>query len=171
MSETSTCKSHFAPFCKGNGADLGFGDDPINETAICIDRAEGAEGRAPGPYLHPTHYVGDVRHLPFRNGVLDYVFSSHVLEDFPERETWPVLLEWLRVIKPGGYLCLFLPDQPTYAAHCAARGVEPNRAHKVSHFGLDYVKRCLVGAPAKVISETFPFPGNAYSFATVLQKL
>lgn len=47
--------------------------------------------------------------LPFKEGTLDYVLSSHVIEHFYD----PVkaLREWYRVIKPGGYIFVIAPHR------------------------------------------------------------
>jgi SAM-dependent methyltransferase len=47
--------------------------------------------------------------LPFKDGTLDYVLSSHVMEHFFD----PVkaLREWYRVIKPGGYIYIIAPHK------------------------------------------------------------
>lgn len=47
--------------------------------------------------------------LPFKDGTLDYVLSSHVIEHFFD----PVkaLREWHRVIKPGGYIFIIAPHK------------------------------------------------------------
>src|SRR4051812_3625456 len=89
-SETSKHRDVLAPFCVGYGVDVGFGGDPITEVAIRMDLPEpyAAAGRA------PVQLGGDARDLRwFRDGALDFVYSSHVLEDFDEHETAPVLRE------------------------------------------------------------------------------
>ena len=47
--------------------------------------------------------------LPFKDGTLDYVLSSHVIEHFFD----PVkaLKEWYRVIRPGGYIFIIAPHK------------------------------------------------------------
>lgn len=170
MSETDTCRSVLANFCVGNGVDLGFGGSPINETAICVDRAE-TDARAHCG-ASPTHLVGDIANLTwFRDNTLDYVYSSHALEDF--QETALVLSEWMRVLKGGGKLVLFLPDQAAYEGHCAAAGTFPNQAHVHKDFSLEFVRKRLfeIGITQhNILFESWPFPGNPYSFAIVVRK-
>lgn len=51
--------------------------------------------------------VADGGKLPFENESYDYVISSHVIEHF--FDPIAVLKEWLRVIKPGGYIFIIAP--------------------------------------------------------------
>jgi len=37
VSETSKCRDSLAPFCNGDGVDIGYGGDPIVPNAICMD--------------------------------------------------------------------------------------------------------------------------------------
>lgn len=137
-SETSKCRERLAPFCVGYGLDVGFGGDPISPTAIRVD--------LPQPYTRmgdqPVQLGGDARDLHwFRDGVLDYLFSSHVLEDFVDIDA--VLREWLRVLRPGGRLVLFCPDEQRFREHCRVSGQPYNDYHQHAHFSLALVKAAL----------------------------
>jgi len=122
-SETSLRRAILAPWCQGNGIDLGFGGDPIHETAIRVDLQQ--------PYatgIHPTQLAGDAARLHwFADGVLDFVYSSHLLEDF--EDTAGILREWLRVLKPGGHLVILCPDEQRYRRHCETTGHPYNNHH------------------------------------------
>src|SRR5271169_2818674 len=156
MSETATCRGRLAQYCQGNGIDIGAGGDPIARRAICIDRSENDLNRAHvGKW--PTHLIGDAANLYwFKDGSLDFVFSSHCLEDF--EDTHGVLKEWFRVLKPGGNLVLFLPDQQAYEADCAKHGTLSNQAHKHANFSLSYVKAAALYSveTSEVIHELWP---------------
>ena len=110
-----------------------------------------------------------------RDGVLDFVYSSHVLEDFPESETLPILQEWTRVLRPGGRLILLLPDQQRYLAYCRRTGqISPdgilgNPHHSITTFSLQYVDLTVArfGALKKIASFE---PLGPYSFAVVYEK-
>jgi len=54
-------------------------------------------------------YLGDAGGLPFHNQSLNYVASSHVLEHTAN----PVaaLMEWYRVLRPGGIIYCVVPDK------------------------------------------------------------
>lgn len=162
ISETSKCRATLAPFCVGDGVDVGFGGDPIVPTAIAMDLPQ----RYARYLENPQHLHGDATNLRwFRDGSLDYVYSSHVLEDF--QDTGAVLREWLRVLRPGGRLILYLPDEQTYRAHCRREGKPPNEHHVHEHFGLPYVKSLL---PKDVEIEHERFPVGIYSFELVVKK-
>lgn len=53
--------------------------------------------------------VADGAKLPFENESYDYVISSHVIEHF--FDPIAAIKEWLRVIKPGGYIFIIAPTQ------------------------------------------------------------
>lgn len=55
----------------------------------------------------PVDYVAPGDNLPFPDATWDYVISSHVLEHF--FDPIAAVKEWLRVIKPGGYVFMIVP--------------------------------------------------------------
>ena len=164
-SETSKCRARLAPFCTGYGLDLGFGGDPITDQAIRYDM--------PRPYTavgrEAVQLGGDASNLHyFRDGVLDYIYSSHLLEDFDDVEA--VLKEWLRVLKPaGGRLIIFCPDEQRFRKHCQATGQPYNYCHKHEDFSLRYVTRILdrLGG-TKVLHEVPDI--DIYSWELVVEK-
>jgi predicted SAM-dependent methyltransferase len=163
-SETSKCRNRLAPYCKGYGLDLGFGGDPITPHAIRVD--------LPTPYTKvgesPVQLGGDASRLIwFRDECLDFIYSSHLLEDYEDTES--VLREWLRVLKPSGHLVTFCPDEQVYRKHCAATGQPYNNAHKHDHFSLEFVKGILLNiGRSKNIYEN-PLV-DVYSWELVCQK-
>ncbi len=57
------------------------------------------------------HFVIDFqRPLPFSNNCFDGVFSEHVLEHFTQEDGFLLLVEVMRVLRPGGILRLIVPD-------------------------------------------------------------
>lgn len=165
VSETSKCRASLAPFCIGDGMDIGFGGDPIVPHAICMDMVE-AYARYES---HSQHLHGDAANLHwFRDECLDFIYSSHVLEDF--HDTRVVLDEWLRVLKPGGHLVLYLPDEQTYRAYCRSQGKPPNAHHIHEDFSLKHVKDALLHRKdLEIIHERFPV--GVYSFELVIRKI
>jgi len=163
-SETSRCRSNLAKYCMGDGLDLGYGGEAINETAICVDMP-----RKYCNYLdQPQHLHGDARNLHwFKDDVFDYVYSSHLLEDFDDTES--VLKEWVRVVKPGGKIILFLPDEQTYRKHCEKTNQPPNCMHKHDDFSLEYMERIILKIGGLEI-EYKKYPVAKYSFELVFRK-
>jgi predicted SAM-dependent methyltransferase len=135
QSETAVARERLLPYCQGDGLDIGFGGDPIRPEAICIDLPN--KYRTAG--TRPQNLSGDGTKLHwFRDNVFDYVYSSHLLEDFAE--TKDILVEWLRVIKPGGNLVLFLPDEQAYRAFCTMTGQRGNQHHVYANFSYEFVR-------------------------------
>jgi predicted SAM-dependent methyltransferase len=54
--------------------------------------------------------LADIRHLPYEDGSIDEIYASHVLEHFGRYEFMDVLREWRRVIKPGSFIYIAVPD-------------------------------------------------------------
>lgn len=164
-SETSKVRNSLKIFCNGNGIDIGFGGDPIIQSAITVD--------LPSPYAkyknNPLHLRGSGDNLYwFKDNVLDYVYSSHLLEDFENTEE--VINEWLRVIKIGGNLVLFLPDEQVYREYNKKLGKNPNHNHVHDHFSLEFIKDIIKSRDdVKIIHEVAI--SNIYSFELVLKKI
>jgi SAM-dependent methyltransferase len=164
-SETSKVRNTLKIFCNGNGVDIGFGGDPILKSAITID--------LPSPYAkykaNPLHLRGSGDNLYwFKDTVLDYVYSSHLLEDFENTEE--VINEWLRVIKIGGNLVLFLPDEQIYREYNEKLGKQPNHNHIHDNFSLQFIKEIINKRnDIKIIHEVAV--SNIYSFELVIKKI
>lgn len=163
-SATSYCRARLAPYCQGFGIDIGAGGDPIVRHAISVD--------LPTPYttvgMAPVQLGGDARDLYwFRDGVLDFVYSSHVLEDF--EHPGELVKEWFRVLKPGGRVIIYCPDQVRYIAYCKARRHQPNPHHFHPDFSLPFVLERL---PKDVdyIIEHSNAKVDDYSWELVLRK-
>ncbi|MFZ4856141.1 MAG: methyltransferase domain-containing protein [Desulfuromonadaceae bacterium] len=73
--------------------------------------------------------VGDAANLSlFADESFDAVFSSHVLEHMEDMQA--ALAEWCRVIKVGGYLCLYVPSANLYPL-CGEPGANPDHKHDI----------------------------------------
>lgn len=128
VSETSKHRKLVGGYCVGNGLDLGSAGDPIVPTAIQVE--------LPNPYCpsfeqkYPPQIKGDATKLVwFADNSMDYVFSSHLIEDFDANQQRVILREWGRVVKPGGHLVILAPERHRW--HEALRkGQPPNLAHK-----------------------------------------
>lgn len=129
MSESAKYLHLFGPYLHGNGVDLGCGGAPVVPWAIGMDlpAAKYMAYHGHAQTAGTVQWGGDARELPFKDSTLDFVFSSHLIEDF---EDWdPVLREWCRVLKSRGFLVILLPDRERFQAALAA-GHPPNDAHR-----------------------------------------
>jgi predicted SAM-dependent methyltransferase len=56
-------------------------------------------------------YVADAsKRMPFRSETFDLVYASHVLEHVPWYQVEATLKEWVRILKRGGRLEVWVPD-------------------------------------------------------------
>lgn len=133
MSETAKQRHLTEGYCTGNGCDVGSGGDPVVPWAISIEQPEDKYQRYTSGTGKPNvQWRGDGRELPFKDATLDFVYSSHLLEDF---EYWgPVLREWVRVLKVGGHLVILIPDKELFRESVASGRNSPNCAHKHEGF-------------------------------------
>jgi predicted SAM-dependent methyltransferase len=82
-------------------------------------------------FPHVDHR-GPVEDLGFiADGTVELIYASHVLEHFGRRTYMDVLVEWRRVLRPGGVLRLAVPDFAAaarlYVAGGLPRGIEDVR--------------------------------------------
>jgi len=81
---------------------LGCGDK-ILQNYINVDVASQRAGKKPD-------IICDIRKLTFNDNYADEILSVHVIEHFWRWEVSEILLEWIRVLKPGGKLILECPN-------------------------------------------------------------
>lgn len=85
-------------YCDGIGLDIGAGGRTINKDCRTLDA---------NPDEKPD-IVASGDEIPEASEIYDYVVSIHSLEHFEDQEK--ALREWLRVVKPGGYINIIHPD-------------------------------------------------------------
>jgi len=195
MSETAACRAVLAPWCVGLGLDIGYGGDAVVPGVGTFDRKGGSYGAVGND---PQMYQGDCRDLStFCDGSRDFIYSSHLVEDFHYHEIIPLIREWRRVlgacsnaeaarfrelrehipipdaIKESGLRGLLItncPDQQKFLAHCAATGQGLNMNHKESDFSLKTFRQVL--ALTGEWEELFVEPeAGAYSWYLVVRKV
>lgn len=86
----------FSAFCNGKGLDVGYGGDLLTATCVGWDIEHGDAQLLKG----------------IKDSSFDFVYSSHTLEHMVD----PIeaLSNWWRVVKPSGYLILFIPHRDLY---------------------------------------------------------
>ncbi len=55
-------------------------------------------------------FGSEVYPLPFEDASVEAIYSSHLLEHFPQNQVPDVVKEWARVLKPGGTMRIAVPD-------------------------------------------------------------
>ena len=86
----------FAKYCQGKGLDIGYGGDPVVSNVRGWDFEHGDAQLLRG--LDDESY--------------DFVYTSHLVEHLPDVEL--AIKNWWRVLKPGGFLLLYLPHRDLY---------------------------------------------------------
>jgi len=95
----------FEKYCVGRGLDIGYGGDLLCDNCVGWDVEDG-----------DAQFLDGIARESF-----DFVYSSHTLEHVIDAAL--ALRNWYRVVKPGGFLILFLPDRDLYEK----RSVLPSR--------------------------------------------
>ncbi|MFA5013951.1 MAG: methyltransferase domain-containing protein [Actinomycetota bacterium] len=62
------------------------------------------------PYIEEVDVKAFAWELPYKDGEVDEIWSSHMLEHLPKAKVIPTLKEWARVIKPEGKITIRVPD-------------------------------------------------------------
>lgn len=76
------------------------------------------------PHVAPDIVASITAMTPVADASVDAVWSSHNLEHLEAFQVPQALGEFLRVLKPGGFLLITLPDLQAVAAHVAADNLE-----------------------------------------------
>lgn len=121
--ESSKIAATAIRYLQGRGVDLGCGLQKIWPSVIGVDSLKDYGGQRPPS----VDVVSEADSLPlFADKSLDYVYSSHLLEHIVDYRA--ALKEWWRVIKPGGYLVLYLPHKKFYP-NIGQQGANPDHKH------------------------------------------
>lgn len=108
MNESTKSKQYWGPVerkaTEGSGIDIGCGPDPVTPSARRFDLEDG-----------DANVVS--RHVKEQ---FDFVYSSHCLEHMHEPRA--TILDWWKLVKPGGYLFVIVPDEDLFE-----QGVFPSR--------------------------------------------
>jgi SAM-dependent methyltransferase len=106
---------------------------------------------------HENAYV-----LREADGSLDFVFSSHTLEHLDR--PWDALSEWIRVLKPGGVLFLYLPHPA-----CEMWKPERLRFHRWSPDPVTLEEKLSVKFALQPLYVSY-LPDAYFSFVVIAQK-
>lgn len=104
----------FAP--RGFGLEIGVGARtiaPVSRTLLSDGYAAHGQDKSIAQAFFPAAQI------PFTDSSFDFILSEHTLEHIGN--VIRALREWLRVLKPGGYLILFLPHKERTSDRLRAR--------------------------------------------------
>jgi len=111
--ESLKIRWEIVPFTRGKVLDIGCG--PVKPFEHFIGLDNNADAGLFGIQARPNIWIKDARDLAqFASAQYDSVFSSHLLEHIEYADVPAALKEWWRLIKVGGYLVLYLPDEDQY---------------------------------------------------------
>ena len=163
--ESDKIRFEVLPYLARGGIDVGCGPKKVWPHLIGLDN--GADTALFGVPMKPDMVISSADRLGiFADNAVDNVYSSHLLEHIAD---WHAALrEWWRVLKPGGYLCLYLPHADLYP-NIGQPGSNPDHKHDFRPEDiLDFV---ALAFPHWTLHEhQVRGEGNEYSFLLVLQK-
>jgi ADP-heptose:LPS heptosyltransferase len=161
--ESGKVKYEIVPYTRGKGVDLGCGPKKAFPHFIGVDNC--VDGKLFNIQFKPDVTVEDCSVLPYADGELDFVFSSHLLEHIVDHKA--ALKEWRRVLKTDGHLVLYLPHRDHYP-NIGTYGSNPDHKHDFLPDEL-LADLCALGGWNIIVKETRA-ERREYSFLLVLQK-
>lgn len=153
--ETDLCKPRLLKYCQGQGLDLGCGNAKIKPDSIGIDLQN--------PVADMRRDARKLDYYP--DSLFDYVYSSHLLEEIQDTE--PTLKDWLRVIKPGGFLVLYQIIESRYFP-IGSPNCNPSHKHHFTGAGL---RAMIEGLGAEFVHYSDNPETKEWSFELVMKKL
>ncbi len=170
-SETEKIVDKVRPFLGGFVIDIGSAGSKVKPDAFGIDgrEFEGVDFVTDNLYSLPEQLRGKVK-------LADCVFSSHCLEHL--KNDYEAILSWSHLIKPGGYLILYLPQAVSYDSY---QNFEHMRNYNYEDF-IFFFKRCFCGEGKdfrgnnfhpifELVEHDLDLGVDRYSFYLVARKL
>ena len=151
-------------FMAGEVLDLGCGPEPVLPRAVGVNRG----GAPPVRALDVDALSTDLADY-FNGKQFDTVFSSHCLEHMYSPIAF-TLKHWLQVVRPGGFMVLYLPDERYYQFHANPFIRNPEHFHYLT---MDTFEWYLIQLDNVRIVHLIPDVDTRhgrYSFLVVLEK-
>jgi ADP-heptose:LPS heptosyltransferase/predicted SAM-dependent methyltransferase len=163
--ESAKIKWEIVPYTRGTGLDLGCGPWKAFPHFTGVDNCHHA--REFGWTTNPDIHVETCEDLSrFAGNSHDFVFSSHLLEHIENYQA--ALREWMRVIRPKGYLVLYVPDEDEYPK-VGEPGANPDHKWNVNY---DKVVEAMKGVGSwDLVDFQKRNGGDEYSLLFVFQKI
>ena len=169
----------WAPESMRCGLDVGCGPRRADPSIIGVDHHQGEWCDVDGqPRYSAADVVADARSLPYEDGSVDLVVSTHVLEHFAD--PMEVLAEWMRVLRVGGRIALVVPDW-RHTFSCENEDQKTSEEGHKKDYTLDELCRVLLALPnaelldARVVNVTTKADHEdkwrAYSIGAAIEKI
>lgn len=166
--ESAKIRWEIVQYTRGRGLDIGCGPAKQYPHWIGVDnRKDAFLYNIP---INPDVVVETAEKLDlFASASLDFCFSSHLLEHIEYEKVPATLKEWMRVIKPKGFLVLYLPDEDEYPK-VGEEGANPDHRWNVSY---DRLLECMrkSGTDWDLIDFQKRNQDNEYSLYFVFRKV
>lgn len=160
--ESAKIRWELVPYTKGRGLDLGCG--PVKAFPHFIGIDDKVDYIKMSHALRPD-LIADCTQLEmFASSSMDFVFSSHLLEHLDDYRA--ALKEWWRLVKPGGYLCLYLPHKDLYP-QIGQPGHNPDHKHD---FAPQDIVNAMMFASWDLVEQQVRNQDDEYSFFQVFRK-
>ena len=102
---------------------------------------------------HVDYVVDASGKLPFPEPTFDLIYASHVLEHIPWYQVQDVLKEWVRLLKPGGQIEVWVPDGYKIAkAILDFEERDIDNSYRDGWYRLNPTKDPLIWASARIFS-------------------
>lgn len=129
--EAAKVRWNLVPYMRGRALDLGCGPYKVFPHFVGVDN--GHHDQAFGWKNRADVLVDSCEKLTlFASESVDCVFSSHLLEHIEYNKVTDALNEWMRVLRKGGHLCLYVPDEDEYPK-VGEKGANPDHKWNVNY--------------------------------------
>ena len=162
--ESSKIRWELPQYTRGKVLDIGCGQSKAYPHFVGVDNC--IDNKLFGSQVEPDVKIDSADDLSqWKDESHDAVYSSHLLEHMAD----PVkaLREWWRVIKFGGHLCLYLPDESLYPK-IGEFGANPDHKHNLNQSKvIDWMRE--VGS-WELLRNELRSQDSEYSFFQVFRK-
>ncbi len=163
--ESAKIRWELVPYTRGFGYDLGCGVFKGFPHFIGID--DKTDEKLFRVKMTPDIPMSCERLDRFASQSADFIFSSHLLEHIEDYKG--ALRDWWRVVKVGGYLCLYLPHKDLYP-NVGTKGSNEDHKHDFQPSDIEAVMAELPDG-WDLVEDQVRGEGNEYSFFQVYKKL
>lgn len=129
--EAAKVRWELVPYMRGRALDLGCGPFKVFPHFVGVDN--GHHDKMFDWKSRADVLVDSCEKLTlFATEFVDCVFSSHLLEHIDYEKVPDALAEWMRVLRKGGHLCLYVPDEDEYPK-VGETGANPDHKWNVNY--------------------------------------